>query len=37
MRLRAIDGTGQVMDKQDRQPLPKGATGWPKRTFVVED
>jgi hypothetical protein len=36
MRLCATDGVGQVMDKQERQSLPKSTIGWPKRTFAVE-
>jgi DMSO/TMAO reductase YedYZ molybdopterin-dependent catalytic subunit len=35
MRLRATDGTGEVMIEQERSPLPNGATGWPRRRFEV--
>ncbi len=37
MRLRATDGTGAVMIQDDRDTLPDGATGWPRRSFKVED
>jgi DMSO/TMAO reductase YedYZ molybdopterin-dependent catalytic subunit len=37
MILRATDGTGAVMDEKDRDPLPDGATGWPRRNFKVGD
>ena len=37
MRLRATDGAGAVMDQEERDPLPDGATGWPRRRFTVED
>jgi hypothetical protein len=36
MRMRATDGTGQVMSEDDRPPLPDGATGWPSRQFKVK-
>jgi DMSO/TMAO reductase YedYZ molybdopterin-dependent catalytic subunit len=36
MRLRATDGAGTVMDQTERDPLPDGATGWPRRRFKVE-
>ncbi len=35
MKMRATDGSGQVMDEKERQPLPDGATGWPRRSFEV--
>jgi DMSO/TMAO reductase YedYZ molybdopterin-dependent catalytic subunit len=35
LRLRATDGTGQVMSEDNRDPLPDGATGWPRRSFKV--
>lgn len=37
MRIRATDGTGEVMIEQERSPLPDGATGWPRRRFEVGD
>jgi DMSO/TMAO reductase YedYZ molybdopterin-dependent catalytic subunit len=37
MRIRVTDGEGTVMDEEDRQPLPDGATGYPKRTLKVKD
>lgn len=37
MRMRATDGTGQVMTEFERSPLPDGATGWPRRSFEVGD
>jgi DMSO/TMAO reductase YedYZ molybdopterin-dependent catalytic subunit len=37
MTMRATDGTGAVMIEEDRDTLPDGATGWPKRRFKVED
>jgi hypothetical protein len=37
MVLRATDGTGAVMIQEDRDTLPDGATGWPRRRFKVED
>jgi DMSO/TMAO reductase YedYZ molybdopterin-dependent catalytic subunit len=36
IRMRATDGEGNVMDEQERSPLPDGATGWPRRTFEPE-
>lgn len=33
MKIRATDGTGQVMSEERRSPLPDGATGWPSRQF----
>jgi DMSO/TMAO reductase YedYZ molybdopterin-dependent catalytic subunit len=36
LRMRATDGTGQVMDEKNRSPLPDGATGWPRRSFEVK-
>jgi DMSO/TMAO reductase YedYZ molybdopterin-dependent catalytic subunit len=35
MKMRATDGTGQLMIEDDRDPLPDGATGWPSRHFKV--
>ncbi len=37
MRIRVTDGEGTVMDQQERAPLPDGATGWPRRSFKLED
>ena len=37
MKLRATDGNGTVMDETERDPLPNGATGWPRRRFEVKD
>ncbi len=37
LRLRATDGAGTVMDQTERDPLPAGATGWPRRRFKVEN
>jgi DMSO/TMAO reductase YedYZ molybdopterin-dependent catalytic subunit len=37
MRMRATDGTGQVMTEVERSPLPDGATGWPRRSFEVKN
>jgi DMSO/TMAO reductase YedYZ molybdopterin-dependent catalytic subunit len=37
MRIRVTDGEGTVMEKQERSPLPDGATGWPRRTFAVKE
>jgi DMSO/TMAO reductase YedYZ molybdopterin-dependent catalytic subunit len=37
MVMRATDGTGAVMIKEDRDTLPDGATGWPRRHFKVEN
>ena len=37
MILRATDGTGAVMIQEERDTLPDGATGWPRRRFKVED
>jgi DMSO/TMAO reductase YedYZ molybdopterin-dependent catalytic subunit len=36
VRMRVTDGTGVVMDEQERSPLPDGATGWPRRSFDLE-
>lgn len=36
MKLRATDGTGQVMKEASQPPLPDGATGWPTRKFKVK-
>jgi DMSO/TMAO reductase YedYZ molybdopterin-dependent catalytic subunit len=36
VRMRVTDGTGVVMDEQERNPLPDGATGWPRRSFELE-
>ena len=36
LRLRATDGAGTVMDEAERDRLPAGATGWPRRRFKVE-
>lgn len=36
LRMRAHDGTGQVMTEIERAPLPDGATGWPRRRFEVK-
>ncbi len=36
MRIRVTDGEGTVMDEEERNPLPNGATGWPKRRFDIE-
>lgn len=36
MRLRATDGDGTVMSQDDRDTLPSGATGWPRRRFEVK-
>jgi DMSO/TMAO reductase YedYZ molybdopterin-dependent catalytic subunit len=36
MRIRVTDGTGAVMPKEERSPLPDGATGWPARRFRVK-
>jgi DMSO/TMAO reductase YedYZ molybdopterin-dependent catalytic subunit len=35
LRLRATDGAGAVMSESNRDPLPDGATGWPRRSFDV--
>jgi DMSO/TMAO reductase YedYZ molybdopterin-dependent catalytic subunit len=37
LRLRATDGNGAVMSQDDRDTLPSGATGWPRRRFEVKD
>jgi DMSO/TMAO reductase YedYZ molybdopterin-dependent catalytic subunit len=37
LRIRATDGAGAVAPQEDNDPLPDGATGWPKRTFVVTE
>ena len=37
MKMRATDGTGQVMTEDDRSPLPDGATGWPPVTSKRRD
>lgn len=37
MRMRATDGTGQIMTEVERSPLPDGATGWPRRSFEVKN
>jgi DMSO/TMAO reductase YedYZ molybdopterin-dependent catalytic subunit len=34
--IRATDGTGKVMEKLDRDPLPDGATGWPSIGFQAK-
>jgi hypothetical protein len=34
--MRVTDGNGVVMDEQERNPLPDGATGWPRRSFELE-
>lgn len=36
MKIRATDGEGNVMDEQERRPLPDGATGWPAKSFEIE-
>lgn len=36
LKMRATDGTGQVMIEKEQQPLPDGATGWPGRRFEVK-
>lgn len=33
MRVRATDGAGAVAIEQEQDPLPDGATGWPRRRF----
>lgn len=37
MRLRATDGNGALMSQDDRDTLPSGATGWPRRRFEVKE
>jgi hypothetical protein len=37
MKLRATDGAGTVMTEDEQDPLPDGATGWPRRRFEVKD
>lgn len=34
--IRVTDGKGTVMDETNRDPLPDGATGWPKRSFSIK-
>ncbi len=36
MRIRVTDGSGAVMPREERAPLPDGATGWPARRFKVK-
>jgi len=35
VRMRATDGTGEVMQEKREPPIPNGATGWPSRSFSV--
>lgn len=37
LRVRATDGAGTVAPEAEADPLPDGATGWPKRIFVVTE
>ena len=37
LRLRATDGAGTVAPQDEQDPLPEGATGWPKRNFRIEE
>jgi len=36
LKMRATDGTGQVMLEESNPPLPDGATGWPRRQFKTK-
>jgi len=36
LRLRATDGAGGVAPQEEQDPLPEGATGWPKRNFRIK-
>jgi len=35
MKIRATDGEGTVAPEDEQDPLPDGATGWPRRRFYV--